>query len=137
MPGSDAARRYGNRGGGWLPPAPAPAYPAGPATIGPRRGYARSTHPVELARDIRHGDRPTRTACPADTDDAEACRCTPDPAVVDELWDARARMARARAAAGHVFARGPIDDHGRHTWRRSPPLDDIDRQALRRQETPT
>jgi hypothetical protein len=107
MPGSDAARRYGNRGGGWLPaPARVPSGSLGPFT--PPAEW--STHPDDIARRRAHGRRPCVIA------PGTPCVCRPDPADLAEVWSGRARMAAARRDAGR-------------------PLDDIDRQALRRLDT--
>lgn len=72
-------------------------------------------HPASIATARAH-QRAAAVDCPAKTDRAEPCICRPDPGDLAEVWAGRARMARARQAAGR-------------------PLDDVDREALARQLT--
>jgi hypothetical protein len=77
-----------------------------------RFDYAASVHPDAIARRRAHDRTPT---CPArgKAGTVADCTCHPDPDDLNEVWAGRARMAAARGDAGQ-------------------PLDDIDRQALRR-----
>lgn len=70
-------------------------------------------HPATIARARRHADRGGRPRCAADGKAGRdaVCTCEPDPATLAECWAGRARMARARRAAGVE-------------------LDAVDRQAL-------
>lgn len=70
-------------------------------------------HPETIARDRAHTRRPPGTCASDDKTDPGSCDCVPDPADLEQVWAGRARMARARKAAGV-------------------PLDDTDRQALNR-----
>lgn len=65
-------------------------------------------HPEAIARARAHaaarGSCPGRSARPATkrrpAQPAEPCTCTPDPTDLVAVWAGRARMARARRAAG-------------------------------------
>jgi len=67
-------------------------------------------HPERIARDLAHREHPSGS-CSNDTDRAQPCDCPPLQAVLADVWEGKARMAAARAAAGL-------------------PLNDLDRQAL-------
>jgi hypothetical protein len=109
-----AETRYGRRGGGWLP-AP-PAAPAEAPQPRPPLDLSGQFHPRAIAATRAHQRTPT---CPArKSKGREPCTCVPDPVDIAEIWAGRARMARARRAAGI-------------------PLDRLDHEAIRRQETTT
>lgn len=109
--------RYGRRGGAWadtetgrLAADVSHALDRWRADGGQMPDRSRLFHPETIATTRAH-QRATAGACPAKTDRAEPCACRPDPDDLAEVWAGRARMARARKAAGA-------------------PLDDIDREAL-------
>lgn len=111
-----AETRYGRRGGGWLPPSSAHELPSDRARP-VRFDSARRAHPEEIARGRAHASPARRTAhkCATTADPPGPCDCPPELGALAEVWAGRARMALARQAAGQ-------------------PLDDIDRQAITRQE---
>jgi hypothetical protein len=87
-----------------------PADHARPAPI----DIAARLHPEAIARDRAH-HRARR--CPAKASRGhKPCTCQPDPADLADVWAGRARMARARQAAG-------LD------------LNRLDREALRQETT--
>jgi hypothetical protein len=60
-------------------------------------------HPRAIATTRAHRRTPT---CPARGNKAPGpCTCTPDPDDLAEVWAGRARMARARQAAGRPLNR--------------------------------
>jgi hypothetical protein len=111
-----AETRYGRRGGGWLP-----APPAAPAEAPQQRrplDLTRRSHPSAIAVDRAHRRTPTCPAHKPKSKRTEDCTCTADPADLAAIWAGRARMARARTAAGR-------------------PLDRLDHEAVQRQEMTT
>jgi hypothetical protein len=74
---------------------------------------AAHLHPQAIARDRAHQRTPT---CPARKPQGGECTCAYDPLDLADVWAGRARMARARTAAGLTLNR-------------------LDREALQRQET--
>jgi hypothetical protein len=110
-----AETRYGRRGGGWLP-AP-PTTPAQDHQPRPPLDLTRRSHPSAIAVDRAHR-RTSRCPARGKGKGTEDCTCIADPADLTAVWAGRARMARARTAAGR-------------------PLDRLDHEAIRRQETTT
>jgi hypothetical protein len=102
--------RYGRRGGGWIDK------PRRPAPVRQRATRAAAVlepevlfHPDTIAARRAH-DR----HCTSAHKDGEPCPAVVDPDDLAELWAGRARMARARRAAGQPRDRLDLAALDRH-----------------------